>query len=209
MTQPLLEPEIVAPTAEDPTEPTPSESQEQRDESTAESTSHSEGARDPATLPGGAEMEPTIEQPDPGLHRSSRQSTPVIGNRLIDVMSVEIHNATTSASGFEDPADHAPAQGKLFCLSAMFPFESDPMEDDPLMAYTYAMAASTDPDTMYYHQAMKAPDADQFKTCMEEEIINQWDNDNFSPMLISDVPKEKQIIPGVWALKRKRRVTTG
>ena len=123
-------------------------------------------------------------------------------------MAVEIHEATTSASGVEDPADHAPAQGELFCLSAMFPFPTEPFEDDPLQAYTYAMAASSDPDTMYYHEAMRQPDADKFKTCMEEEIMNQWDNNNFSPMLVSDVPKGKKILPGVWQVKRKRRILT-
>ena len=56
------------------------------------------------------------------------------------------------------------------------------------------MAASSNPDTMYYHEAMRAPGADKFKACMEEEIINQWDNNNFSPMLISDVPKGKKIM---------------
>ncbi len=68
VTQPLPEPEIVAPTAEDPSEPTPSESQEQRDESTAESTSHSEGARDPSPQ---VSIQIQVSADHPGsLHRS-------------------------------------------------------------------------------------------------------------------------------------------
>ena len=43
------------------------------------------------------------------------------------------------------------------------------------------MAASADPDTMYYHQAMKEPDAEEFKAAMVKEIVDQWDNGNFTP----------------------------
>jgi len=34
----------------------------------------------------------------------------------------------------------------------------------------FALAASTDPDTMYYHQAMEQPDWDKFIEGMQEEL---------------------------------------
>ena len=44
-------------------------------------------------------------------------------------------------------------EGEIFCYQAMFP--DDRYEyDDPLLIYK----AVSDPDTLYYHKAMKEPD---------------------------------------------------
>ena len=104
----------------------------------------------------------------------------------------------------EDPSEGAPAQGEIFCQSALYPYNNDPLEDDPIQAY----AASADPDTLYYHEAMKAPDKKQFQVAMEKEINDQWENGNFILKLRSAVPIGKLILPGVWALRRKREVLT-
>ena len=105
----------------------------------------------------------------------------------------------------EDQDPKAPAQGEIFCESALYPFELQPFEDDPLLAY----GASADPDTLYYHEAMKEPDAPEFRKAMEKELLGQWDNGNFSLKKRSEVPQGKSILPGVWAFKRKREVLTG
>jgi hypothetical protein len=46
----------------------------------------------------------------------------------------------------------------------------------------------------------------QFIEAMKKEVQDQMDNGNFSFCKREDVPKEAQIIPGVWALKRKRKI---
>jgi hypothetical protein len=42
------------------------------------------------------------------------------------------------------------------------------------------MAAFNDPDVMYYHQAMAAPDHKEFMKAMQEEINGQVKNNNFT-----------------------------
>ena len=82
----------------------------------------------------------------------------------------------------------------------MFPFDVPPFEDDPLLAY----GASNDPDVFYYHEAIREPDAKAFKIAMVKEIEDQWGNSNFRLIKRSEVPVDKNILPGVWALRHKR-----
>ena len=74
----------------------------------------------------------------------------------------------------------------------------------PLLAY----AASADPDTMYYHEAMQQPDRKQFVQAMSDEVRSQTNNGNWTICKASDVPKGSTILPAVWAMKRKRRIAT-
>ena len=48
--------------------------------------------------------------------------------------------------------------GEIFCLQAMFSVYAGEPELDPLMVYK----ATTDPNTMYYHEAMREKDAEKF-----------------------------------------------
>ena len=83
----------------------------------------------------------------------------------------------------------------------MFGEEPD-VPEHPLMAF----AATNDPDTFYLHEAQREPDYKQFAEAMVKEIVNQWDNANFKLRLRSELKKGTPILPGVWALKRKRRI---
>ncbi|MGL5935157.1 MAG: reverse transcriptase domain-containing protein, partial [Cetobacterium sp.] len=56
---------------------------------------------------------------------------------------------------------------------------------------------------------MKEPDAADFLKAMEKEIKDQWDNGNFRLVPRNKVPPDKKILPGVWALRRKRDSHTG
>ena len=77
--------------------------------------------------------------------KSGRRITPV--DRLIPVMSAEI-TADTEAG----------IEGEIFCLQALFPGGTEYDDQHSLMAYK----ATSDPDTMYLHEAMKQPNKDQF-----------------------------------------------
>ena len=134
----------------------------------------------------------------------SRQSIPVIGNRLVDAMCIEIMEMTTDAEGAEIQMEGAPVPGELFAYSSLFPIDDD-MDEDPILAY----AASADPDTLYYHEVMREPDADQFREACVKEFSDQWDNRNFLLKRGSEIPEDARILPGVWAMKRKRKVLTG
>ena len=71
------------------------------------------------------------------------------------------------------------------------------------------MKATSDPDTLYYHEAMKEPDAAKFEDAMGQEWEGQVMNGNFQSMLKSEVPPGAKILPSVWQLKRKRNMSTG
>ncbi len=93
-------------------------------------------------------------------------------------------------------------EGEIFCLQAMYPIPET--EEDPLMAYK----ASADPDTMYMHQAVKEPDRDQFIAAMQKEVRDQSENQNFSVIHKSKVPRGATTLPSVWQMKRKRDIKT-
>jgi hypothetical protein len=87
----------------------------------------------------------------------------------------------------------------------MFP-KDDASTDhrDPLLAFK----ASTDPDTMYMHEAMREPDSANFRQAMDKEMTDQLANRNFSLIRRRDVPKGQIILPAVWQMKRKRDIKT-
>jgi len=71
-----------------------------------------------------------------------------------------------------------------------------------------AYKASTDPDTMYMHQAMRQPDRMEFIHAMEKEVHDQMSNDNYTIVHKNKVPQGKSILPAVWQMKRKRDIRT-
>ena len=70
------------------------------------------------------------------------------------------------------------------------------------------MKASSDPDTFYYHEAMREPDSKQFQKAMEKEVWDHTKNNHWEFMEKRDVPEDEMILPAVWAMKRKRRIST-
>jgi hypothetical protein len=93
-------------------------------------------------------------------------------------------------------------EGEIFCLEAMFPSREE--IEHPLMAFK----ATSDPDTMYLHEAMKEPDSGEFARAMEKEVRDQMENGNFSVISKLQVPKGEKILPTVWQMKRKRDIKT-
>ena len=71
-----------------------------------------------------------------------------------------------------------------------------------------AFKTNSDPDTMYYHEAMRAPDAAQFKTAMEKEIDDHTSRGHWEIMRRQDLPTGTRVLPAVWSMKRKRRIFT-
>ena len=122
------------------------------------------------------------EQP---LRRSTRVSKPVIGNRLVDALVVQVVEATVPADQEELPDETAPAQGEIYAFSTLFPLH-DEEDVDPIHAY----AASADPDTLYYHESMKEPDKEKFLEAMIKEFCDQWENSNFILRPRSDIPTD-------------------
>jgi hypothetical protein len=75
-------------------------------------------------------------------------------------------------------------------------FETDPI----------SFKATADPDTMYLHKAMKAPDAAQFKEAMKEEVQNHMEKGHWEVVRKTEVPIHAKIFPAVWSMKRKQQI---
>ena len=71
-----------------------------------------------------------------------------------------------------------------------------------------AYKASSDPDTMYYHEAMKQPDKQQFLEAMEKEIESQVEQGVYMIVPRSSVPEGTRVLPAVWQMRRKRDIKT-
>ena len=71
-----------------------------------------------------------------------------------------------------------------------------------------AYKASTDPDTMCMHQALRQPDKADFVHVMKKEVNDQMINNTFVIVYKESVPKDKVILPSVWQTKRKRDIQT-
>ena len=63
-------------------------------------------------------------------------------------------------------------------------------------------------DIMYYHQAMRQPDSEEFKKAVVKEINGHVDNGNWELIKRSEVPEDHETVPSVWAMRRKRDLTT-
>ena len=58
--------------------------------------------------------------------------------------------------------------------------------------------AMSDPETLYYHQAIKDPDHNNFKDAMVKEVTDWKSNDNYDAVPTSEIPFIATIIPSVW-----------
>ena len=66
-----------------------------------------------------------------------------------------------------------------------------------------ALAASADPNIMYYHQAMKEPDHEQFRRSVLKEIQDHKTNQHWEVIPKQDMPPNTKLLDMVWAMWRK------
>ena len=71
------------------------------------------------------------------------------------------------------------------------------------MEYMYALIASSDPDTMYYHEALQQHDRKEFIKVMYKEIADHVNRRHWKVIPLKNVPKHKKPLPLVWSMKRK------
>ena len=73
---------------------------------------------------------------------------------------------------------------------------------------TIAFKASGDPDSMHYHQAMRAPDKGHFINAMIKEVEDHVQRKHWELIPISEVPPGTKILDSAWVMKRKRDIMT-
>ena len=148
-------------------------------------------------LPTGASVSPPPESAAEPLRRSTRITRPI--ERLTYSAAVICTATASSLHKWEVP-------NEIFCMSSLCPDACIPqMSPEELMAY----GATNDPDTLYYHEAMAAPDRDKFLESMAVELNGQLQHGIVEPTLRTNVPPTVTVLPSVWAMRRKRRQTTG
>ena len=85
-------------------------------------------------------------------------------------------------------------------------------EDDYLlqdeMADPIAFIARSDPDTMYFHQAMKQPDRKQWRAAVVKEVNDHIERKHWRLIPRTEVPDGYEVLPAVWSMKRKRNIKT-
>jgi len=83
--------------------------------------------------------------------------------------------------------------------------EEETWSEQDLLAYN----ASTDPDTVYHHQAMKQPDREKFQEAMKKECEAHYKEGNYRLVKRSELPEGATLLSCVWQMKRKRKPSTG
>lgn len=76
--------------------------------------------------------------------------------------------------------------------------------EDPI-----AFSATSDPDTMYLHEAKREADWPAFRQAMAKEVNDHEERGHWKMIPMSEVPEGEKVLPSVWSMKRKRRVLTG
>jgi hypothetical protein len=70
------------------------------------------------------------------------------------------------------------------------------------------MGTTSDPDTMYFHQAMKQTEATNFLDAAHKEFQNLLEREIIEIVPAFLVPKGMRIFSAVWSMRRKRMVRT-
>jgi Reverse transcriptase (RNA-dependent DNA polymerase) len=83
--------------------------------------------------------------------------------------------------------------------------ELSQLEVDPI---AFALKATSDPDTMYYHEAMREPDSQEFRTAMTKEVDDHTEKQHWAIVWRDGVPAGVKVLPAVWSMKRKWRIAT-
>jgi len=76
------------------------------------------------------------------------------------------------------------------------------------MTDPFAFLASSSPDTMYYDQAIRQPDREEFIKAIVKEVNDHIERKHWELIPRSQVPKSEPILDSVWSMKRKRDIKT-
>jgi Reverse transcriptase (RNA-dependent DNA polymerase) len=71
-----------------------------------------------------------------------------------------------------------------------------------------AFVASTNPDIMYFDEAMQQPDRAQVQEARIKEVQTHTENGHWTIISRDEVPSGDPVLPSVWAMRRKRRIAT-
>jgi hypothetical protein len=64
-------------------------------------------------------------------------------------------------------------------------------------------------DIMYLHQVLRQPDSREFVEAVFKELNSHINNNHWKLIPRTEVPEGMEVIPSVWAMRRKRDLTSG
>jgi hypothetical protein len=96
-----------------------------------------------------------------------------------------------------------PPEDEIYEVFADQEFDIQDKASDPI-----AFSATSDPDTMYWHQAAQQADSAQFLQAAVKEVKSHVDEGHFVLQPRSSLPKDTRVLGAVWSMKRKRRILT-
>ena len=71
-----------------------------------------------------------------------------------------------------------------------------------------AFLSTANKDTMYFDQAMRAPDSNEFVKAVIKEVNDHIERKHWELIPREQVPKGVKVLPSVWSMKRKRDIKT-
>lgn len=144
--------------------------------------------------------------------RQERQDPPVTSTQVQETQGTQLSAEPLTRSSRSGRSLSAPIKFKDYVLSPAVTgeiFNSQPeMDLQEAMRDPIAFAASSDPDTMYHHQAMNQEDAPLFREAALQEVRDHEKNGHFVLVPRDSVPDGMKVLQSVWSYKRKRRIAT-
>ena len=84
----------------------------------------------------------------------------------------------------------------------------DDYREQDAMSDPIAYLAKSDPDTMYFDQAIRQPDRKEFINSIVREVNSHCDKKHWQLIPREQVPEGEPILDSVWSMKRKRDIKT-
>jgi hypothetical protein len=192
---------------------TPSAASHVPHEFEGEATSTDEADTTFAT-PGQSDMDQTLPEPESqppdhlGPSFARQQSAPTTSTRRSS-------RQRTPSTKYKESVDSGEIHGFIADMDEEFydalheeELEHQREMDDPIAYLAATTGKKGDKDTMYYHQAMAAPDRLEFIKAMRKEFADHTNRDHWELILKSKVPKGVRILDAIWAMKRKRNIVS-
>ena len=138
---------------------------------------------------------PTVSEPTPV---ASVTDVPDISSRGRHRTPAKVHNVQAFESEFVTTA-----------FQSTFETEHDrDMAMQERMRSPIAFLSEMNGDTMYFHQAMRQDDSADFVEAVVKEINGHVENKHWELIPAHDVPDGEEVLPSVWAMRRKRNLVT-
>lgn len=148
------------------------------------------------------EQHPTFDYQDPDvIHYGRGHRTRRITDKVRESLAQRKDNIVSYKATDEEDADQF-NRDYYEQLHQLEYIEQNEMENPVVFK------ASTNPDIMYYHQAMAAPDKPQFVQAIIDEVNAHIEGNHWEMVPIEQVPKDTIILDSVWAMRRKRDIKT-